>query len=83
MKRFPFIKQLDAMDCGPACLKMISAYYGRDISLEKIRKYASIGKDGVSLKGISNAAENIGFRSQGGKITSNILVDRVPLPCVI
>ncbi|MDR1706927.1 MAG: peptidase domain-containing ABC transporter [Prevotella sp.] len=83
MKRFPFIKQLDAMDCGPACLKMISAYYGRDISLDKIRKYASIGKDGVSLKGISNAAENIGFRSQGGKITTDILMDKAPLPCII
>lgn len=45
------------MDCGPACLSMISEYYGKRYSLEYLRKNCFIGRDGVSLLGISKAAE--------------------------
>ena len=58
MSSFPFCKQPDAMDCGPACLKMVAEHYGRRYSLDTLRAYSSIGREGVSMLGISNAAEN-------------------------
>ena len=57
MKKFPFHAQLDGMDCGPACLRMICQHYGRQFSQAWIRDLCHIGKGGVSLLGISEAAE--------------------------
>jgi ATP-binding cassette subfamily B protein len=78
-----FVKQPDAMDCGPACLCMIAAHYGKQFTLESLRASAFIGKDGVSLLGISKAAEHIGLRSVGGRITFDKLVDKAVLPCIV
>ncbi len=63
MKSFPFYKQLDSMDCGPTCLRMIAKYYGKSYSLSFLREKCYIDKAGVSLKGISEAAELIGLRT--------------------
>ena len=80
---FPFTKQPDAMDCGPACLKMISEHYGRRYTLEHLRENCFIGRDGVSLLGISRAAEKIGFHTVGGRLTFDKLVEKAPLPCIV
>ena len=64
MVYFPFFLQLNQMDCGPTCLYMISKYYGRNLSLEKLRELTEIGKEGVNILGISDAAEKIGYRSR-------------------
>lgn len=80
---FPFFKQFDAMDCGPACLKMIAAYYKRNYSLEYIRKKCYITKDGVSFLGLSEAADSIGFRTIGVKIPYDVLAGKVTLPCIV
>jgi ATP-binding cassette subfamily B protein len=71
------------MDCGPACLCMIAKYYGKNYTLDALRQNAYIGKDGVSLLGISRAAEQIGFRTTGGHITFNNLAEKVQLPCIV
>ncbi len=63
LKRFPYYKQLDAMDCGPTALRMVAKYYGKAYSLQYLREKCYIDREGVSLKGISEAAENIGFRT--------------------
>ncbi len=68
LKSFPYYKQLDAMDCGPAALRMIAKYYGKNYSLQYLREKCYIDREGVSLKGISEAAENIGFRTLAVKI---------------
>ena len=47
--KFPLIHQPDSMDCGPACLAMISEYYGKRHTLEYLRENCFIGHDGVSL----------------------------------
>lgn len=80
---FPFTKQLDSMDCGPACLAMVSEYYGKRYTLEYLRENCFIGHDGVSLLGISKAAEKIGFHTIGGRITFDKLVEKAPLPCIV
>lgn len=83
MRSFPFFKQLDANDCGPSSLRMIAKHYGRSISLTKLRESSYISKDGVSLLGISEAAESIGFRSEGYKINFSQLRTDVVLPCIV
>lgn len=68
MQTFPHYRQLDAMDCGPACLRMVAGYYGRNYSLQYLRERCYIDRQGVSLKGISEAAEYLGFRTLAVKI---------------
>lgn len=81
--KFHFFKQLDAMDCGPSCLRMIAKYYGKSYSLQLLRARCFITNTGVSLQGISDAAESIGFRTIGVKISFTQLVKEVPLPCIV
>ena len=80
---FPFVKQPDAMDCGPSCLKMVAAFYKRNYSLETLRKKCYITREGVSFLGLSEAADSIGFRTIGVKIPFSKLAGSVPLPCIV
>ena len=82
MSVFPFFKQLDSMDCGPSCLKMIAKHYGKNYSLQSLRSRSFITRSGVSMLGISNAAEDIGFRTLGYRLSWEQLRDEVPLPCI-
>lgn len=82
MAKFPFYQQFDAMDCGPTCLRMVAKYYGKHFSTESLREKSYITREGVSLLGISDAAESIGLRSMGVKITFSQLKKEAPLPCV-
>ena len=81
-RKFPFYKQLDAMDCGPTCLRMVAKHYGKHYSLETLRQKSFIGREGVSLLGISTAAESIGFRTIGVHI-SFLQLCEAPLPCIV
>ena len=83
MASFPSLTQLDAMDCGPTCLRMVSRFYGRSYSLQSLRERCHITREGVSLLGISDAAESIGFRTTGVKITWEQLRDEMPMPCIV
>lgn len=83
MERFPLYNQNEVMDCGPACLRMISKYYGHHYSLQTLRQKCFITREGVSLLGISDAAESIGFRTCGVKITGDQLVNEAMLPCIL
>lgn len=83
MRNFPHYRQLDAMDCGPTCLRMIAKYYGKEYSLETLRKRSFITRAGVSMLGISEAAESIGFKTLGVRISLKQLVDEMPLPCIL
>ena len=80
---FPFVKQPDAMDCGPACLKMVAGYYKKNFSLETIRRKCYITREGVSFLGLSEAADSLGFHTIGVKIPFEMLADNVPLPCIV
>lgn len=80
---FHFTEQLDAMDCGATCLQMVSSYYGRNYSLGTLRDLTYAGVTGVSMLGISKAAEALGFRSIGGKFTIERLAEKAPLPCIV
>lgn len=79
---YPFVRQYDAMDCGPACISMIARRYGKRLSLETIRKKAWITRDGVSFLGLKTAAESMGFRAAGVRIPFDRLKDGAPMPCI-
>jgi ATP-binding cassette, subfamily B, bacterial len=81
-KNFPFYKQHDAMDCGATCLRMVSRHYGRYYSLEFLREITHIGKDGVALIDISDAAEKIGMNTLAAKVSWERLADGLPLPMI-
>lgn len=83
MRAFPHYRQLDAMDCGPTCLRMIAKHYGKEYSLETLRKRSFITRAGVSMLGISDAAESIGFKTLGVRISMKQLVNDMPLPCIL
>lgn len=71
------------MDCGPTCLRMIAAYYGKRYSLETIRKRSAMSRTGSSMLGLSEAAESIGFQTTGVKLTLEQLLEQAPLPCIL
>lgn len=83
MKKFPVYTQHDAMDCGPTCLRMVVAFYGKKYSIESLREKSFISRNGVTMLGLSEAAEKIGFHTLGIQITTDILSKDVPLPCII
>ena len=83
LKRFPTEYQMDAMDCGPASLKMVAKYFGRYYSLQYLRDKCGITKEGVSLLGISTAAESIGLHTVAIKCTIADLMIKVPFPVIV
>ena len=83
LKRFPHYLQLDAKDCGPTCLRMVAKYYGRDYSLQTLRERSFITRSGVTMLGISDAAEAIGFRTTGVRVTFDRLAEAPPVPCIL
>lgn len=83
MKRFPVLQQYDAMDCGPTCLAMISKSYGKNYNIEHLHDLCNISNEGVSLYGISIAAEKIGSHTVGTQLSLIQLIDEMPLPCIL
>lgn len=82
-KSFPFHHQLDSMDCGPSCLRMVTSFYGQEYSTEYLRDNAFIGKQGVSLSGINDAAEKIGMHATAVKTPYSMLKEERPFPCIL
>ncbi|WP_373725044.1 peptidase domain-containing ABC transporter [Bacteroides heparinolyticus] len=82
MKPFPHYSQHDVMDCGPTCLRMVAAFYGKRYSLEGLREKSFITREGVSMLGIREAAEKIGFRSICVQVSYEMLAE-APLPCIV
>lgn len=79
-----FVKQKDQMDCGPACLSMITSFYGKKYGLEYLRENSFITREGVSLSGIIEAANKIGFETLATKISINeLLTEKEYLPVIL
>ena len=83
MKFFQFHHQSNLMDCGPTCLRMVAKHYEKAISLDILRQHSGFSKDGVSLLGIAEAAENIGFKTNGVTLSYQQLVTDVKLPAIL
>ncbi|WP_228446296.1 peptidase domain-containing ABC transporter [Chryseobacterium sp. 18068] len=81
-RKYKFYPQLDQMDCGPACLAMISSYHGKDFGLQYLRENSFMSREGVSLLGITEAAHTIGFETTAVKLEIEDLKDEF-LPCIL
>ena len=82
MAKFPFFQQPDAMDCGPTCLRMVAKYYGKHFNMNMLRDLAYQTREGVSLLTLSDAAEKVGFRTIGARLTTGQLGE-VRLPVIL
>lgn len=80
---FPYYRQLNAMDCGPTCLRMVAKFYGKNHNTSSIRNAAGFGKEGVNLLGIAEAAEQVGFRTRGVQLTYTQLLQEAKLPAIL
>ena len=80
MFSFPHEYQMDAKDCGPACLKIIAKYYGKYYSLQYLRDLCGITREGVSFLDISYAAEKIGLRTVSVEVSMDELIHKVLPP---
>ncbi|MEA4981108.1 MAG: peptidase domain-containing ABC transporter [Paludibacter sp.] len=83
-----FIPQHDQMDCGPACISMIASHYGKTYDIQFLRENTFMTREGVTLLGITQAAEKIGFSTLPAKLTLGKLIQlisnsQVALPCII
>lgn len=83
MKKFPHYRQLDTMDCGPTCIRMIGKHYGKHFSLQALRRHSYLTREGVSMLGIAEASEAIGMRTMAVKISFTQLAQEGILPCII
>lgn len=79
---FPIVYQKDCMQCGIACLATISEYFGKKYSLNFLEHFCFATTEGVSLKGIEEAAQILGFRTHAGKISLQSF-KHLPLPCIL
>lgn len=82
MRKFPFVRQRDGMQCGPACLSMICAYYGKTYSLSVLSRLTSVTREGVSLAALDDAAKKLGFDTCCGKIDI-VDIQNEDLPCIL
>lgn len=82
-RKFPFYAQPDAMDCGPVCLKIVAAYYGKTWPLSHFRKLCNISSQGTSLAGLTEAAKVMGFKTLAAELPFDKLATHIPLPCIL
>ncbi|MRX66428.1 ATP-binding cassette, subfamily B [Flavobacterium resistens] len=82
MKKFPNYKQADHKDCGPTCLKIVAKHYGKSVNIQELRDRSETTREGSNLLFLSDAAEKIGFRTLGVKLSAEKL-DEAPLPAIL
>lgn len=75
-QRYPFIQQQSTSDCGPACLAMISRYWGKKFSINMLRNIANVGRSGASLRSLATAAESIGFQARPVRASLNRIANQ-------
>ncbi|MBB4800572.1 ATP-binding cassette subfamily B protein [Flavobacterium nitrogenifigens] len=82
MKKFAHYRQADIKDCGPTCLKIIAKHYGKTINIQELRDFSETTREGSNLLFLSDAAEKIGFRTLGVKLSVS-RIEEAPLPCIL
>lgn len=81
-KRFPLIKQYDESDCGAACLTMVAKYYGKHLSLTKVKDLANVSQSGATMLSISYASEELGFNTKALHLNYDELL-KIKLPAIL
>ena len=81
--KVPVVMQLEALECGAACLTMILAYYGKWIPLEQVRADCGVSRDGSSAKNVLRAARSYGLSAKGYRYEPEQLKENGTFPCII
>lgn len=81
--KVPVILQLEALECGAACLDMVLAYYGKWVPLEQVRKDCGVSRDGSTAKNVLLAARNYGMTAKGYRYEPDFLRENGKFPCII
>jgi len=81
--RVPVIMQMEALECGAACLAMVMAYYRKWVPLEQVRLDCGVSRDGSTARNMLTAARNYGFEAQGFRCEVDALREDIALPCII
>lgn len=82
-RKFPFYRQYDRTDCGPTCLRILAKFYGKIYSSDYLRDICGITTEGVSVLGITDAAEILGFKTLVATVNFDTLEKQAPLPCIV
>ena len=80
--RFPVRRQLELTDCGPVCIQIIAAYYGKNIPLSQLREYCNVTGIGISIQDLLTGCKRIGFDSVAAHVNINE-IGRMPLPAIL
>ena len=81
--RVPVVMQMEALECGAACLAMVMAYYGKWTPLEQVRLDCGVSRDGSNAKNILVAARSYGFQAQAYQSDLTSLREDLSYPCII
>ena len=81
--KVPMIMQMEALECGAACLTMVMAYYNKWIPLEQVRYDCGVSRDGSNAKNVLLAARNYGFDARGYRFEPDSLKKEGEFPCII
>ena len=81
--KVPVIMQMEALECGAACLTMILAYYSKWIPLEKVRVDCGVSRDGSNAGNVLRAARHYGLNADGYKVEPQVLMEQAMFPCII
>ena len=81
--KVPQVMQMEALECGAACLTMILAYYGKWVPLEQVRADCGVSRDGSKASNMLKAARSYGLAARGMTMSTQVLKKKEPFPCII
>ena len=81
--KVPVIMQMEALECGAACLCMVMAYYNKWVPLEQVRRDCGVSRDGSKAGNILKAARSYGFTAKGYRLEPEKLREQGQFPCII